>query len=283
MPTYDPFDEGDALTAANINSRFSSLQTWVNAIPEESVSRWALRKEHLPSQTFGPSQTVELFPNGFTASCTALGNAGFEYDNSLPYSSGPAHPVNYQAISTTAGTSVAPYGTLTTGGAGDGWRIPSLASKAAPMEVDFGTAISSLGDYGMLGLLVRAQIEIFNAATGTFNLLVNPLDAELSQTFMRRCVLMGIGFEDGLGNRYVIERTVRWNVLKGVTRGTISTSTKITDTDLAVGDGQIAKVFGVIASQDWADTALTNPPSAWDIVVRHYNISVMPLRAGPAV
>lgn len=270
MPNYDPFEEGDALTAANINSRLTTMSTWVNDLPASSVARWALRHDHLPSQTF-----ADLFPNGFSAESPAhtSGSTSGVHDNSLPYSAGPAHPVNYQAFSTSGGS--APYGPVSADNGG-GWRVPAQTGGTSPMEVDAGTPFTP-SDYD-LQLLVRAQVEIFDSLGGQDATGGGPQDEYLS-----RCALIGIGFEDGLGARYVIERTVRWNNLRGCTRGTISTSTYIKAADLSAGDGQVSKVFGVVASQRWADTGLSSPPTAYDLDIRHYNISIIPIRSGALV
>lgn len=273
MPSFDPFEEGDALTAANVNSRFTTMRTWVNDLPEESVERWALTDSHVPGQTFGPGQATELFTNGFIATGAAetTGAAGVAFDtyeNSLPYSSGPAHPYNYQAFSSSGGN--APYGPSSSD-SGGGWRIPGKgASGTTPMELDFGAAITP-SDYDIWGIIVRGWVEVH---TGSDIAAETDEEAGLIQS-----VVLGLGFEDGLGARYVVERSVRWNTYRGVTRGLIATSTLLQTTELAEGDGQVRKVFGVVASQDWADTALTSPPTERSLDIRHYCINIIPIRA----
>lgn len=282
MPTYVPFAEGDALTAVNINSRLTTMRTWVNALPARSVQRWGLDAQHVPPQTFGPSQTPELFPNGFIASSPALGGADpfAVYDNSLEYTAG-VHPLNYQDFSA-AGVD-APYGPVAAD-SGGGWRIPSQAGAASKMELVLDTPAFRLDTYG-LALLVRAHVEVYTAIAGYSTddgvKQYGNMDYDLSgavEEMVSRCALIGIGFSDGLGNRYVIERTVRWNNIFGVARGVISTSTLLQQEDLAAGNGTIASVFGVVASNRWADPALTSPPPAFDLDLRSYNINILPIR-----
>lgn len=276
MPTFDPYDENEALTAANLSARLTTMRTWVNALPARSVQRWGLDAQHVPPQTYGPSHAVELFPNGFQAGGPALGATGVVHDNSLAYSAGPAHPLNYQDFS--ASGVDAPYGPVS-GDTGGGWRIPSQAAAAAKMELTFDTPAFRLDTYG-LTLLVRARIEVYDAVAGY---AINDEDKDYglptaNEEVFSRCALIGIGFEDGLGARYVIERTVRWNNIFGVARGTISTMTLLKQEDLAAGNGTIAKVFGVVANNRWADTGLTDPPPSFDLAIRTYTISAIPFR-----
>lgn len=280
MPTFDPFDEGDALTAANLTSRLTVMRTWVNALPARSVQRWGLDAQHVPPQTYGKGHATELFPNGFQAGSPALGGpVGAPFTvctNSLPYTAG-AQPVTYQTFDTDGGTS---YGA---GGVhGGGWRIPSQAAAASKMELTFDTPAFRLDTYG-LGLLVRARVEVYNASAG---FLMNDTSVDWgcssntasNAQIAAHCGIIGIGFESGAGTRYVLERTVRWNNLLGVARGTMSTSTWIRQTDLSVGNGTIAKVFGVVASQWWAPSPIVDPASDNELDIRTYAINILPIR-----
>ena len=68
-PDFAPLEEGDALTAASLNTPLAALEDAVNAIEIEAVQRRGLRREHVPSavETSGFSvQTVQI-DNGTTA------------------------------------------------------------------------------------------------------------------------------------------------------------------------------------------------------------------------
>jgi hypothetical protein len=256
------------------------MRSWVNAVPARSIQRWGLDAQHVPPQTFGIGQTTVLF-SGLQASPNSVPNGAgpFEvYTNSLPYAAGPAHPVDYQDFDLSGANP--PYGAG--GSSGGGWRIPSLALGTFPMEVEF-VAPFVLTDYDVK-LLVRAHVETYNGDAGD---LINDdtvdwgcsINESLNAFVAAKCALIGIGFEDGLGDRYVLERTVRWNNMLGVLRGTISTSTYIRQTDIDVGNGEIAKVFAVAASQQWADSDLApSPPAHHSLEIRHYNLNVRPFR-----
>jgi len=60
--TYDPLRAGDAIDASSLNSRFSTVQSGINDLPESALAPGALNESHLPtfvlhkgSKSFGSS------------------------------------------------------------------------------------------------------------------------------------------------------------------------------------------------------------------------------------
>ena len=47
FPNFDPLDEGEALTAASLNSKLQDTRASLNALPEDALVDSALRAEHL--------------------------------------------------------------------------------------------------------------------------------------------------------------------------------------------------------------------------------------------
>ena len=103
-------------------------------------------------------------------------------------------------------------------------------------------------------------------------------------------VAVAIGWEDGAGNRHVVERSVRFYSIAACKRGNAGTFTYLTQNDLVNGDSSCAKIFLAVACVRPGDinAARTgspyrtgDPAHYYDhLLLRAYNLSVTPLRAG---
>ena len=265
MPiNYDVLEEGDDLNAASVNGRLSTVGgagQGVNNLSQEDVERRALRQEHLPS-IITPSD----FPNGLSKRAPITTLASLPYINTLNTLATGAVPVpGYQTFD--LGAPNGPYGPPAA--AATGWRIVAdLNDPAEAAEIGFGpltasTTSESIGNYR--GLLVRLSIGLDAVHPGT------------SGPWGRQgvAVVIAIGWEDHLGNRSVIERSVRWYNYGNVIKGSLDVFTFIKVEDIG-NNNQISKVFGVIASASWG---IANP-SYHCPIIKYYNIDVLPIRAG---
>ena len=57
FPNFDPLDEGEALTAASLNSKLQDTRGSINALPADAISNGALRSEHLSAITLNNLST----------------------------------------------------------------------------------------------------------------------------------------------------------------------------------------------------------------------------------
>tara|TARA_R100001224_G_scaffold113900_1_gene101966 strand:+ start:2880 stop:3692 length:813 start_codon:yes stop_codon:yes gene_type:complete len=57
FPNFDPLDEGEALTAASLNSKLQDTRGSINALPADAISSGALRSEHLSAITLNNLST----------------------------------------------------------------------------------------------------------------------------------------------------------------------------------------------------------------------------------
>jgi len=57
FPNFDPLDEGEALTAASLNSKLQNTRGSINALPADAISNGALRSEHLSAITLNNLST----------------------------------------------------------------------------------------------------------------------------------------------------------------------------------------------------------------------------------
>ena len=57
FPNFDPLDEGEALTAASLNSKLQDTRGSINALPSDAISNGALRSEHLSPITLSNLST----------------------------------------------------------------------------------------------------------------------------------------------------------------------------------------------------------------------------------
>lgn len=280
MSTFNnpPVNEGDALTAASINAKAGTdLETPVNDLEESSIERHALDAPHLPSFSMS-----DIFSNGYEAGDGITAITAESYGNTLPLSVGPAYPYTYQTFDATAGSAVAIgyYGPVATS-ITNGWRIPAYQNNTSvAAEVTLASA-TNFTTAEIKGVICEGSIEPYlandAAADGSTRATIRPGLV---------CLAMAIGWEDGAGNRHVVERSVRFYSVRAVQQGNCSTATFLTPTDLADGDNTCAKIFMVVASvrpgatttnlRDYTGSATASD----DLEIQHYNISVLPLKAG---
>lgn len=262
---YNPLKEGDDLNADSLNDRFSETAgagQGVNNLAQGDLERDALRQEHLPRII-----TASDFPNGLVKLAPTGTLVSNPYVNRLNDVAGVdlVVPVpDYQTFD--LGAPNGPYGPPTT--EDRGWRIiadSNLTANAA--EIEFGpltasTVTDSIGNYK--GILVRLGVGYDSFAQG-----FGAPSTEYS------AVAVAIGWEDNLGNRNVVERSIRWFNSFSVIKGSLETFTFIKPEDIG-NTNQINKVFGVIAGAHWGVTDPGfNPP-----IIRYYNLDIMPIRAG---
>jgi len=265
MPiNYDKLEEGDALTAASLNSRLTSAGgagQGVNNITQADIERQALRSEQLPSII-----TNSDFPNGLVKLAPSSISLSNPYLNTLNVLATGAVPVpDYQTFDT--GVPNGPYGPATA--QARGWRIIADSNVTAnAAQIIFGpltatTATPAIGNYK--GLLIRLGVgyDSFVQGYGT------PAYESIPS------VIVGIGWEDQAGNRFIIERSIRWFNAFSSVKGSLETFTFIQAADIG-NTNQINKIFGVIAGGSWGLTDNGYRPP----VIKYYNIDMIPIRAG---
>jgi hypothetical protein len=291
MSTFNnpPFFDGEQLASATINAKAgTNLQNAVNDLDESSIERHALDAQHLPSLAMS-----DIFSNGFEAGPNALGAgvtaasiiSGEEYENTLPLYAVTQYPYTYQTFDgLSGGTAKAYYGPTdwpTVNHIEAGWRIPSepgwVGSPSYPAEVTLASA-TNFDTAKIKGVLCRGSVQPISSSrttkvTGT---LVSDYDT---------AVALAIGFEDGLGARYVVERSVRFFTERAVRPGNADTMTFLTQSDLNAGNGTCAKIFLAIATAHPGDTSWTALSGTRNqdnnnLRIRYYNLSTTPIHAG---
>lgn len=280
------FVEGEAINASALNTKAGSLlETPVNDLDESSIERHALSTQHLPTLSMS-----DLFSSGYEvvspAAAGVPGNAE-EYSNSLPMSAAnTAYPYTYQTFDNTApgGSTVAYYGETSTSGAThkfQGWRIPAygnLSANAAELPL---VSARNFNTERIKGVICRGSVEVY------YGNLVGGTGAPPVPAFIGlNSLAIAIGWEDGLGNRHIVERSVRFYSVEACLEGNASAFCFLTQSDLLDGDLTCAKIFMAIAtcrpSQLTAEGAARGVSYGEDdlIEIKFYNLSVTPLQAG---
>jgi hypothetical protein len=258
-----PYTEEDPVAASAVNGTFTQISDYANDLPEEAVERHSLRGVHLPSLF-----PADLLPNGPEAWPAQI-QPRESYENSLPDTAG-AYPLDYQAFSV-AGIN-APYGP-SVGDVGGGWRIlayNTITTNAAQVDIESGGAAISLTTQRLKGVLVRASAYVDNA---TIAISESPLN------YHRDSVLVAVGWQDGAGDRHIVERSIRWYSTRAIWKGEVTTATLLRQSDLdGLGDGTVANVFLAVASA--ARGFPSNPTRATPVVFGEYNVTAWPLHAG---
>lgn len=303
MSTFNnpPVTEGDALTAASINAKAGTdLETPVNDLEEASVERYALDAQHLPDAGF-----ASVFTSGYQAFATNTTHTSEKmvYDNGLPLTSAnTAYPYTYQTfdgvVDAPGGGAIAYYGatdsaptppnyTATPQHIFEGWRIPSLNQGLTNKAEVSLAAATNFDTEGIKGVLCRGAVEPIYAGdpksgTGTPPSFIYPSQAS---------VAVAIGWEDSLGNRHIVERSVRFYSVNACKYGNAGTSTFLKQSDLdGRGNGTCNEIFLAVACVRPGDinSAKTGSPyrttsaqTYYDhLMIRYYDLSVAPIRAG---
>lgn len=268
MPiNYDLLDEGDALNAASLNTRISSLQTGVNDLTKEDLGEQALRSEHVSSIVNYNNMILYGTTKGMMKVSFLPDNITPVYDNYI--GNGPAVRTvvhigpqagaqGYSIISSRALVGIAPPGPFP--GAQTDCNISFSPSVNVVSPTTPATGLSST-TY-CTALLVRLNVSLIektspgsrdgvvigivweaDGALGTYNFL------EQSET--------GVGSEDTS------------MVLEQCPYSDISTAALITSTD--TGGSLVARVSGVIAQVENA---------AAGFKIREWNMSIIPIFGG---
>ena len=264
MPVDTTFPkEGDALESADLNAKFTDIESAVNAVAADDISRGAFRRDHLPNSVDSVWKTAPT-RGGLTA--TGPDNPDPEvYQNGLivQYRSpvGPPQEDEYRAVwqqfSTAATTGLggggapapAPYGP----GVGPGWRIPAYdgdISFAAERRLAAGWDPDGAANYGVDALLCNFGLNLVDNPSAT----IYNESMQGSDFFRNRdrvgtgTIWLAIGFEDDSGNRYIVERSIRAFPVEATIRGDVSIFTALRGNDVPQGRSVVA-VFGAVLTQ----------------------------------
>lgn len=240
--------EGDAFTAASINSAMSTLASQYNNLTEDQFSEMALSREVLPALT---STSV--------LSTRTVAHASDTYENYEYGLPGALGAIDFQQISTDGGSSYGP-------GTGDGWRILAYTgdpSLAAEITLATATALQSSNlQYILASLTIEVgEMEVVAALTS------DVLD----------CFHIALGFEDGLGNKYVVENSIASYSKRATGRGAAHTFWLFDNATLAeYGASYMVSIFGLIVSRSMG----TDEDSAEPVPVARYILSCEPFTEG---
>lgn len=257
---YTKILEGDKLDAASLNDRFDEIagvgpDTGLNNLGQEDLERFALRREHLP-----PIINAADFTNGLckVGPASSIPETYETFLNPSLVGVPAGYLTTFGALPPNA-----PYGPIF--GFDTGWRIPAagnVIADAAELDVGLARSGDQLGDYR--GILVRLGISLEDCTGVGIN---NDNDSP--------SVVIGIGWEDDLGARQVIARSIRWFHVGNRIKGSLDTFTFIRADDIPVGR-TIDKVFGVIAGGNKDESVAQTPKP----IIDFYHIDIIPIRYG---
>jgi len=259
---YTPLVEGDALTAANINATFTALKAAVDELDQADLEEGALTDKHLPV-----SMSSFYFPNGM-CKVDDTNSTKEEYSTGVASSSGTVWPLNLQDFSADAGALIAPFGPNTTPTNDTGWRIIN-PTAGDPLRVDC-TNMRLRDTDTFTKLLVRGSVNYHEDPTTTTT--YTPTGAR-----GYRGAIFAIGWTDSLGNRHIIERSVRAFHPQSVHLGDTPVTALIGEDDL--GGLFISNVFLAVASYQ-LDDDIVEATKYYPVWLNHGILTVLPLRAG---
>lgn len=261
---YNLLDEGDALNAASLNTRVSSLQTGVNDITKEDLGEQALRSEHMSSivdySNMVPGMMkVSPLPDAVTP----------VYDNFIGDTPAVRTVVHigaqaggvqgYSIISSRTPTGIATPGPFPGAASDCNISFSPSVDVVSPTTPAAGFSSSTY----CTALLVRLNVSV----------IAKPPPQEFGD---RDGVVIGLVWEaDGaLGTYNFLDQsetgvgaTLVGQVSKMAGYSDLSTSALITSTD--TGGALVARVSGVVAAMGYAN-----------VTIREWNMSIIPIFGG---
>ena len=277
FPDYDPLDEGEALTAASLNTRINTLQNSVNDLPPDALKANTLRKEHLSAITVSsvaPPNTY--FVPGFTKS------------NPFPdVIIGPFR--NNFIVGALGPPPVAPFRDTIVGDGpnfvADGWAVVASAVGTNVMEIGFSgqrleimPTTGDITDTNMCtGLLIKANVAVITTTDGQM------LSIEDEPRILTSLATSGMGmalfWTDSFNVPHLIQSSEAFAGRAQIDVGDIATSALLTNADTeAIGAGTTVKnVFCAITNY----AAVGYPQGGQHgLYIREWRISALPILGG---
>ena len=270
FPDYDPLDEGEALTAASLNTRINTLQNSVNDLPLDALKKNSLRKEHLSAIAVSSVPGNTNFTPGFTKANPAptvfvgpFRNTFTGADRNTFLGDGP----NLVA---------------------DGWAAIASGVGTDVMEILFTNinleimpTTGAITDTNMCtGLLIKANVAVITTSNSQLIEPDNdPEDAAAYKLPQYATSGMGIAlfWTDDLGATHLIQSSEAFSGRAQIDVGDIATSALLTNADTeAIGAGRtVQNVFCAIAN--FNATSATNNTHLY---IREWRISAIPILGG---
>jgi hypothetical protein len=220
MP-YDILKEMDAITAADLNSKFTTLVQSVNTVPDDAIEEESLGHQHCSEGVIADDQ----YPAGVTYTQV------FE----------PASPIAYRNLFPSHGAPTVYNDVLATAeslnGVGGAWTVIRDAQPGGnPLRAWFKQDISlGMSANGVAGILVLASIEVaWVGRKGSGSDAQAPTDP-MEDESIYACVMFNDGGGTAATNWYAIPRSVR-SLSSSIARWDVTSDSKgdskTTDPDL---------------------------------------------------
>lgn len=229
-------NDGAEIDAASLAAPGIALRTQANDIKEEGLAPGALSHQHLPGSL---GDVSAFFPSGLKAGFTRLGtapaNAFITYEN---WFETPA-PTYYDFQLFEGSAPTPPFGAPTSPG-GEGWRIPQNPGTLERPLIP--TTTERLDAQGYRGVHITGSVNIGAFQDDHYEIV----GGSMSSSVVDVCVLVGLGFTDGTGSRFVIEKSIRaFSHKNKIQRGPVQWFFQ--QSDLNVGNGEVSNFFLVTA------------------------------------
>ncbi len=268
FPNFDPLDEGEALTAASLNTKLQDTRGSINALPADAISAGSLRSEHLSAITLNNLSTDA---NG--------GAANMTYSNPLPTAFSGDYANAYTATPVTVPNSRGTFLGWGDGLGGAGWAGIS-STGGLPLDTRaqlvFGVPLTIMPTTGAptsnqlcTGLLVKVNVAVIVCSDSDTN---------------ARAYTSGMGvsiFWQGNSSAYhYLPSSVAFRSRAEGILADVSTSALITKSDLdapfggAAAEATLASVGAAVCRPDGAG-GVTGP-----LHIREWRISAIPIYGG---
>lgn len=273
--------EGDAFEATDLNNQFSALETGVNELAADDLSRGALRRDHLPSALNDVWTTAATRPG-----LQALGPSSPSsdvYSNSLAVSavgSPLVYSATWQAFSASAttgsGGAAAPYGP----GGGTGWRIVADdgdIDNAAEVRLasPYWDPDNITGDHGVPAVRCHFGLNLESSAAVPDGQGGNDVQAN------KGTVWLAIGYESETGARFIIERSITPFAVEAHLRGDCSITKMVLASDIPTGR-EVVAFFGAINTQHLGSyNAIPTrglDDTGTNVTISYYHFNIEPMK-----
>tara|TARA_R110002110_G_scaffold29784_3_gene105783 strand:+ start:369 stop:1184 length:816 start_codon:yes stop_codon:yes gene_type:complete len=267
FPNFDPLDEGEALTAASLNTKLQDTRGSINALPTDAIAAGSLRSEHLTAITLNSLSTD-----------AGGGAANMTHSNPSPTALSGNYDNRFTITPVTVPNSRGTFLGWGNGLGGTGWAGIAVAGGAldSRAQLVFGVPLTIMSTVGGVtsaqlctGLLVKVNVAV----------MICPSD--LSSL---------AGFGDGLGlaifwqgnsaSYHYMPASAAFSGRGNALVADISTTALITAADLAApfggaaAEATVASVGAAICQKTITGAGVTS------LYIREWRISAIPILGG---
>lgn len=270
FPNFDPLDEGEALTAASLNTKLQDTRGSINALPLDAISAGSLRSEHLTAITLNNLST------------DALGNAvNMTHDNPAPTAISANYDNHYTYAPVTTPNARGTFLGWGDGLGGTGWAGIAASGGTLDSRAQLSFGLGGLTIMPTTGVATSNQLCTGLLVKVNVAVLVTPSDGGIpASALYRNGVGLSIFWQGNSANYHYMPAALAFKGRSNAVFGDIATSALITSADLATPFGGAAAETFVLSVGAAICQKVNSGAGPQNLHIREWRISAIPIYGG---